>query len=468
MTSICDAGRPVVVPDPTRTRWSAVVALGLAMLVVTSEMTIAAVTLPGIGADLGVGPAATAWVLLGYALPLGAIAIPLGRWVDGADVRTVFTAATVGVGLTSVAAALAPGFGTLVGARVLQGLAGALIVAVYMPLVVAAVRPAQRGRAIGAIVTIMTLGAMAGVPIGGLVAGAFGWREVMVLKVPLLLVVLVLGMSAVPRTRVSTRLPRPSGALLREAVLLGGAVSALLLAVGAVTRRPGIAVLVAAGGAVLALCWARGPAAAQVLKLAGGRALAPVLGSLAATTFSSGLVVFALPYFMADVLGEGPERTALAMLFFVGCAGPAAALAGVLADRHGPVPVAAVGSALTVTGLLTMLTLGPTATMFDLGWRLGVLGAGVGLFNAPVNAALLAAAPAGMAGVVGGIGMTVRTIAMTGGPAVAATCWATTGGGVTGFRAAVTSLAAVGVLGVLALAPAAVHPHGHTVREGSS
>ena len=54
------------------------VALGLAMLVITSEMTITAMTLPGLGADLGVGPAATAWVLLAYALPMAAIAMTGG------------------------------------------------------------------------------------------------------------------------------------------------------------------------------------------------------------------------------------------------------------------------------------------------------------------------------------------------------------------------------------------------------
>ena len=69
---------------PQRTSWAPVAALGLAMLVVTSEMTIAAVTLPRLGADLEVSAAATAWVLLAYALPIAAVAIPAGRWADGA------------------------------------------------------------------------------------------------------------------------------------------------------------------------------------------------------------------------------------------------------------------------------------------------------------------------------------------------------------------------------------------------
>jgi hypothetical protein len=87
---------------PQRTNWAPVVALGLAMLVVTSEMTVAAVTLPGIGADLAVSPSATAWVLLAYALSMAAVAIPAGRWADGADVRAAFVLAQIGIGIGSV------------------------------------------------------------------------------------------------------------------------------------------------------------------------------------------------------------------------------------------------------------------------------------------------------------------------------------------------------------------------------
>src|SRR5919108_3470517 len=95
---------------PQRTTWAPVAALGLAMLVVTSEMTIPAVTLPGIGADFTVSPSATAWVLLAYALPMAALAIPAGRWADGADVRAAFALSMIGIAFASVLVGLAPTF----------------------------------------------------------------------------------------------------------------------------------------------------------------------------------------------------------------------------------------------------------------------------------------------------------------------------------------------------------------------
>jgi len=98
-----------------------------------------------------------------------------------------------------------------------------------------------------------------------------------------------------------------------------------------------------------------------------------------------------------------------------------------------------------------MLTLGPDASLADLAWRLAVAGVGAGLFNAPINAAILAATPEGMAGTAGGIGMTVRTIAMTIGPAVAALSWTVAGGSVTGFRAGVLVLTILAFAGLLTL-----------------
>lgn len=224
-----------------RTRWGPVIALGLAMLVVTSEMTIAAVTLPGLGAEQGVGPAATAWMLLAYALPMAAIAIPAGRWADGADVRSTFAFSMIGVGLASVLGALAPTFWVLLIARVLQGMAAGMIVAVYLPIVITSVREEQRGRAMGYIITIMTLGGMAGVPLGGLVAGTFSWREVLLMKLPLLLVVLWLGYRTVPGGS-GKGLPWPSRPLVQEALLLGGSVTAVLLAFDQLAGRSSPAV----------------------------------------------------------------------------------------------------------------------------------------------------------------------------------------------------------------------------------
>ncbi|MCW4353373.1 MFS transporter [Hoyosella sp. YIM 151337] len=435
-----------------RTQWAPVIVLALAMLVVTSEISIAAVALPAVGADLGVTPAATAWVLLAYALPMGAIAIPAGRWADRADPRTIFLIAMAGTGAASVLAAFAPSMSVLLLARFVQGLFGGLILVVYMPIVVASSREEFRGRAVSVIVTIMTAGGMAGAAIGGVAAGAFGWRSVFVIKLPLLIAVLILAWRVLPRS--DKGLPAPGRPLLMEALLLGGAVTALLLVFNQLTERPEspiFAAALAAGAVILAILWKRQPASAAVVQLMRMRAFGFTMAGLFLLGFNAALMVFLIPYFVADVLQLGPEVVGFLLLVEIAAMSLVSPAAGWLADRFGELLIAVAGAAITVTATLIMLSLGDGATVFDLAWQLVLMGVGFGLFNTPVIAAIMSAAPSGAAGTAGGISGTTRMMASTIAPAIAAFAWTAADGGVTGFRAAIVVLAVIQALGVVAL-----------------
>lgn len=436
-------------PPLERTSWAPVVALGLAMLVVTAELTMAAVTLPGIGRELGVAPSATAWILLAYALPMAAVAIPVGRWADGADTRKALLLSMIGVTVASVITAIAPDFATLIAGRFLQGMAAAIVTAVYLPIVARSVVAEQRGKAIGYIITIMTLGSMAGAPIGGLVAGTLGWRGVFLIKIPLVLAVVWIALRTVASN--GKGLPRPSAALVREGLLLGAAVAAVLLAVQWIAGNPVLAATVAVLATALAVWWTRLPTSRPVLTLIGDRSFGPLLVALLTTSFVIGLTTFLLPYYVADVLHGTPELTGLALLFFVGSIAPFSAFAGALTDRFGSRPVALVGSALMILGMLTTLTLDAGAGIVDMAWRLVVLGVGAGLFNPAVNTASLAATPAGSEGTSGGLSMTARTVATTIAPAVAALAWTLAGGGIAGFHIGVVVMSAIAGIGLVAL-----------------
>lgn len=424
-----------------RTRWAPVVALGLAMLVVTTEMTVAAVALPSLGGELDVGPSATAWVLLAYTLPMAAIAIPAGRWVDRADVRSAFLLALAGVAVASVITAAAPAFWVVLLGRVLQGVAGSLVLAGYMPIVVAAVPPERRGRGIGFVVTIMTIGGLAGAPLGGFVAGAFGWRSVFLVKLPVVAVVLWLGWRSLRRD--GRGLPVPDRALALEAVLLGGAITAVLLAF----EDAAWLLVVALAPAVW---WGRLPSSRPVLALVRQRLFGLPLLALALVSTLGGVTFFLVPYHVTDVLGGTPEDVGVALLVFVAGVGALSAVSGSLADRYGPWLVALVGSVVTVLALGSLLL--PVTSFVELCARLAVLGVGQGLFNAAINALVMSGAPQGMAGAAGGLSATARMVGTTVGPAVAALTAGLAGSGDGGFRTGVAVLAAVTLAGAVALA----------------
>ncbi|MFH8292823.1 MFS transporter [Streptomyces sp. NPDC018059] len=432
-------------------RWGTVYVMALAMLMVTLEMSLSAVTLPSIGRELDVGSGAAKWVVLAYALPTAALAVPAGRWVDRADTRRVFLAAVAAVGLTSVLAALAPTFWVLLAARVLQGAAGAMVVALSMPVIAASVPAKLRGRALGHVATIMPIGSMAGSALGGFVADAHGWRPVFLVKIPVLLVVWWLGARLLPRGRGG--LPAPDRTLLTDVLVLGGAVTALLLAFDRVENGSAyVAGVLALGAAGLAVVWTRLRSSRPIVALVKRPAFGlPLLSLQLAGTFV-GLSLFLLPFFVADVLHAGADLMGLAMLFLVGGVAAGSSLSGRLTERYAPHLLAGAGGALTLAGLLSTLSLDAHSGLADLAWRLALIGFGQGVFGAPNNTAMLAATPAGMIGTGGGVAATVRTLAFTVGPAVASLAYGLGGGGARGFRTGVVVLAALQVAGVLAVA----------------
>jgi MFS transporter, DHA2 family, multidrug resistance protein len=447
------AARPASA-EAARTRWPAVATLALGTMLVASELTMAAMALPLIGADLGVSAGATAWVLLAYSLPLGALAIPAGRWVDRADLRTAFTVALVGIALASLLAVVAPNFWTLLLARGLQGVAAGTYLAVYLPVISVAVREEQRGRAISYVTTIMMIGSMAVTPLGGFVAEALGWRELFAVKVPMLVLIAWVGHRTIPAGEsrpLRLRLPVPDRSLLRDVALVGAAVTALLFAVDQLGGSWALALPLGVVAVVATRAWLRAPSSAPVVDLLRAPALALPLLALGLLASAMGVMVFSLPYFVDEVMGRDPDTFGLAMLCFVATAAVVSPVAGWLADRYSPERVAAAGGTLMVLGLFSLLSLGADAELVDLAWRLAALGGAMALFNSPTVAAIMKATPAGSTGTSGGVSMLSRTLGSTVGPALAAAAWNLRGGGTAGLDASVFAVSVLVVAGVGAL-----------------
>lgn len=201
-----------------------------ALFMTLLDISVTNVALPSISRATGAGPSQLQWILSGYTLSFGLVPVLAGRLGDDHGRRTMFRIGVAGFVLTSVLAGLSPTSSWLIGARVLQGLAGGLINPQVSGMIQQLFRGVERGRAFGVIGMTVGLGTALGPLVGGsliaLGGPVHGWRLVFFVNVPVGLTVLLLSRRFLPA-------PEPQGRQRLDvlgAILLGTATLSVLTA----------------------------------------------------------------------------------------------------------------------------------------------------------------------------------------------------------------------------------------------
>ncbi|WP_454689539.1 MFS transporter [Achromobacter aloeverae] len=173
----------------TAAPWRGLAVLLLAGFVTIFDLFVVNVAIPGMQAGLAASFAQVGFIVVGYELAFGVLLITGGRLGDLFGRRRLFAAGMAGFTAASALCGLAPGIGFLIGARVLQGLAAALL----FPQVYASIRVNFAGddsrRAFGLLGMTLGLAAIAGQVLGGWLVHAdlfgLGWRNIFLINVPI-------------------------------------------------------------------------------------------------------------------------------------------------------------------------------------------------------------------------------------------------------------------------------------------
>ena len=184
------------------------VALGVistAQLMVVLDASIVNIALPSIKSALHFSPASLEWVISGYTLAFGGLLLLGGRTGDLFGRRRMFM---IGVGLFTFASLLG-GFATsetwLIGARVLQGVGGAIASPTALSLIASTFSEGPaRNRAMGVYAAMSGAGGAFGVLLGGILTSALSWRWVLFVNVPIGLFVVLVAPWALAETETRT------------------------------------------------------------------------------------------------------------------------------------------------------------------------------------------------------------------------------------------------------------------------
>ena len=396
-------------PTPDPRRWRALALLCTAFFMVILDSAIVVVALPSIDADLGFSAGDLQWVLSAYLLSFGGLLLLGGRAADLLGRRRVFMVGTGLFALASLACGLAGSVAALIVARVVQGVAAAIMTPTALAIVTTTFdEGAERNKALGIWAAIGGIGATAAWLVGGPITEGLGWEWIFFINVPVALGVVAL-----------------SPALLRESRDLGhgrrfdiaGALTitaALVALVYAVVEAPttgwgdertlGLLGISAALIALFTWIESRSPAPLAPLHVFRSRAL--VGGNL--VLFALGMLAFGMPFVLTQyaqgVLHYSPLEFGIASVVMPVTAALGSITGQSLATKGGLRQIAAAGMALMALGCLSLSQVRVDGTYLgDIFFGLLLFGPGLGATYVVASIATLAGVAERDAGLASGL-----------------------------------------------------------------
>jgi EmrB/QacA subfamily drug resistance transporter len=393
-------------------RWvllTTVLGSGMALL----DGTVVNVALERIGRDFGAGFTGLQWTVNAYTLTLASLILLGGSLGDRFGRRRVFVIGVVWFALASVMCGLAPNIETLIGARALQGIGGALLTPGSLAIISASFHGRDRGAAVGAWSGLGGIAGAVGPFLGGWLVG-IDWRLVFWINVPLAVLVVVVALRHVPETRDPSAAPHLDVAGTVLAALGLGALTWSLTGLGSGTSAALIVGLVVG---VLALV------GFVVVERRSSHPLVPP-GLFADRVFTAanvatlliyaalGTVFVMLVLFLQVVSGFSPLQAGTALLPVTVIMLLLSAWAGGLAQRIGARIPMTVGPLVSAAGLALMARIGPDASwLVDVLPAVVVFGVGLSLTVAPLTSTVLDAASDRHAGAASGVNNAVARAA---------------------------------------------------------
>ena len=407
--------------EPQTHKWLVMAGVGLGIFMSTLDGSIVNISLPTLVDQLHTDLPTIQWVILSYVLVVTSLMLTVARLGDMHGKKGLYTAGLVLFTAGSLLCGLSPNVYWLIGFRALQGLGATMLQALGMAIVTEVFPAKERGRALGLVGTIVSVGIAIGPPLGGLLIGLTGWRSIFLVNVPIGFITFFMVTRFIPAS-LARSFAKPqenqrfdlAGDLILL-VTLGCYAFGMTLGESLGFANTSILALLAASLGGLAIFLAvelRAPEPMVDLRL--------FLNPLFSINLLMGFLVFTalagtfiLPFFLQLVQGYSTEQVGLMLMIQPVVVGVLAPIAGTLSDRFGSRVISLVGLAIVVAGAFSMSTLNANVSVFGFGLRVALFGAGMAIFQSPNNSAIMGSVPRHKLGIASGLMALSRNLGQT-------------------------------------------------------
>lgn len=415
-------------PYQTKTSPLALIALAGAILLASLGISITSIALPTLSAVFSAPVAAIQWVVLIYLISVTVTIVLAGRCGDLFGHRFMLITGLIIFAIASMLCAIAPTLGTLIAARAVQGIGGAILMALPMSIIRSIVAKERTGAAMGLLGTMSSIGTALGPSLGGVMIAHFGWRSTFILLAVTSVLVIGFTLRGIPAVHQNSS---KKGVLdLSGAALL--AVALIFYALATTGSKGGVnlslaIILPAALTALTLFIIVQTRSKSPLVPVAVLRN--PLLGTSLITNMLVTTVMMATlivgPFFLTFGLHLNATVTGLTM-----AVGPvAAALSGIpagrMTDRFGALHIMQ-GSLISITVALICLAYLPVS--FGVAgyiFALILLTPGFQLFLTANNTTIMLTAPEDQRGMLSGLLGLSRNLGFMTGASVMATVFAT-------------------------------------------
>jgi len=403
-------------------KWKAMGVVWIGIFMATLDGSIVNIALPTLTKFFNTDVATIEWVVMAYLLTITSLLLSLGRISDMVGRKNIFAGGLVLFTIGSGLCASSTTEGQLIIFRVFQGIGAAMVMATGVAIITHAFPPRERGKAMGLIGTVVSIGSLAGPVMGGFLIQNVGWQSIFYINIPVGIFGTVMALKVLQKEETTNKnqtFDIPGGLTLFFSLI------SLLLALSEGQEKgwgSSFIIFLFVSSIVLFILFVSIEIKTKqpVLDLVHFRNRQFAAANISALISFMAMfsVILLMPFFLQDELGYSTEKMGFVFMSVPLVMSVISPLSGWLSDRANSHLLSSIGIGISALSILSLGYLSMDSSFSDVALRLGLLGLGMGLFQAPNNSIIMGSLPKEQLGIAAGVMGTMRNTGMVIGVAV--------------------------------------------------